>query len=160
MAQFQVHKTINNTARLVVMNHPNAFDAICFERFFTQPEGNRIAGINVLGGEDNSEIDYRLFGNAKVLFIDPWQVSKIISDNINGNDARVKMMALIEPDVEGEFELHKGDVFYLYIDEGMGLAYEIVGIELPVGLSTSINAKRYLLNKRDDLDYIAAFDTP
>lgn len=157
MAQFQVHNTIHNTARLVTINHPNAFDAVCFARFFTQSEGNSIAGIKVLGGEDNSEIDYRVLGNAKVLFVDSWQASKLISDAVNGNDARVKIMALIEPDVEGEFELNKGDVFYLYIDEGLSLAYEIVGIELPVGLSTAMNAKRYLLNKRDDLDYIEAF---
>lgn len=157
MAQFQVHKTLHNTARMVTMNHPNAFDAICFQRFFTEDEGNSIAGIKVLGGEDNSAIDYRQLGMAKVLFVEPWQSSKIISDNVNGNDARIKIMALIEPDVDGEFELSKGDVFYLYIEEGLGLAYEIVGIELPVGLSTAMNAKRYLLNKRDDLDYIEAF---
>lgn len=50
--------------------------------------------------------------------------------------------------------LNKGDIFYIQIDHSLGLAYEIVGIELPVGLPSAMNAKRYLINKRDDLDYI------
>ncbi|THA05523.1 hypothetical protein [Rodentibacter pneumotropicus] len=155
MAQTQVHNQIHNMARMVTLNHPNAFDAVCFQKIYLTPNGqNQIGGFDVLGGEDVPEIDFKHLGMAKVLFVDPWQASKIISDNINANDVRVKIMAMIEPDIEGEFTLNKGDIFYIQIDSSLGLAYEIVGIELPVGLPSAMNAKRYLINKRDDLDYI------
>lgn len=156
MAQAQVHKTLHHTARMVTLHHPNAFDAVCFKRIFTTELGdNKIVGVEVLGGEDNPDIDYQPLGMAKVLFVDPWQASNVIADHINANDGRVKQLALIEPDIEGEFTLEKQDLFYLQIEEGLALCYEIVGIENPVGLPTALNAKRYVINKRDDLDYIA-----
>lgn len=155
MAQFQTHKTIHNTARMVTINHPNAFDAVCFKRVFTTPTGlNQIAGIDVLGGEDTPDISYQELGMAKVLFVDAWQASNVIADAINANDERIKLTALIEPDIENEFVLGKQDLFYLYIEEGLALCYEIVGIENPIGLPTALNARRYVLNKRDDLDYL------
>lgn len=157
MAQFQTHKTIHNTARMVTINHPNSFDAICFRRFFTTETGlNQISGIDVLGGEDTPDIDYQPLGMAKVLFVDHWQASNIIADEVNANDGRVKAMALIEPDIEDEFTLDKQDIFYLVIEESLGIAYEVVGIENPIGLPTSLNARRYILNKRDDLDYMTS----
>ncbi|MGX2973726.1 hypothetical protein ACWIUH_01395 [Ursidibacter arcticus] len=154
MAQTQIHQTLNSVSRNVVIYHPNSFDAVCFKRFFTTQSGeNEIGGIAILGGEDTPDIRYQELGMAKVLFVENWQSSKVIADNFNANDSRVKTAALIEPDIEGDFELGKQDIFYLYIDDETALAYEIVGIELPVGLPSAMNAKRYLLNKRDDLDY-------
>ena len=155
MAQTQIHNQIHNMARMVTLNHPNAFDAICFKKIYLTSNGqNQIGGFDVLGGEETSEIDFTQLGMVKVLFVEPWQGSKIIADDINANDSRIKIMAMIEPDIEGEFSLNKGDIFYIQIDHSLGLAYEIVGIELPVGLPSAMNAKRYLINKRDDLDYI------
>lgn len=161
MAQIQVHHHIHNMARMVTLNHPNSFDAVCFQKIYLTHNGqNQIGVFDVLGGEDVPEIDFKHLGMAKVLFVDQWQVSKIIADDTNANDTRVKIMAMIEPDIEGEFELTKGDIFYIQINEKLGLAYEIVGIELPVGLPTAMNAKRYLINKRDDLDYIDELPKP
>lgn len=54
----------------------------------------------MLGGEDTSEIDFTQLGMVKVLFVEPWQGSKIIADDINANDSRIKIMAMIEPDIE------------------------------------------------------------
>lgn len=153
--QIQTHTTLHNTARMVTINHPNAFDAVCFKRIFTTELGdNKIAGVYVLGGEDTNDIEYQPLGMAKVLFVDPWQSSNAITNAIHANDERVKIMALIEPDIEDEFTLNKQDLFYLHIEDNLALCYEIVGIEIPVGLPTALNAKRYILNKRDDLDYI------
>lgn len=155
MAQTQVHQQLHNMARQVTLNHPNAFDATCFQKIYLSANGkNQIGAFNVLGGEDVSEIDFKHLGMAKVLFVEPWQASKILADGENANDIRIKIMAMIEPDIEGEFTLDKGDIFYIQIDQSLGLAYEVVGIELPIGLPAAMNAKRYLLNKRDDLDYI------
>lgn len=156
MTQTQIQRTTNRTSRMIVINHPNSFDAICFKRIFLNANNsNQIAGISLLGNEnDNDEVDYQEKGMVKVLFVDPWQSSKIINNNINANDIRVKITALIEPDIEGLFELEKGDLFYLCINQQISLAYEIVGIELPIGLPDRLNARRYELIKRDDLDYI------
>lgn len=152
--QSQVHQHSANAARMVTLNHPNAFDAICFQKVLLTENGkNEISGFTVLGNEDEPNIDYRELGNAKVLFVENWQPSKLIADKLNANDSRVKAMALIESDIENLFELNKGDIFYLLIDEHTALCYEIVGIELPIGIPTLANAKRYLLNKRDELDY-------
>lgn len=154
MPQTQVHNTLHNAARLVTLNHPNAFDAICYQRIFLTNNGqNQIAGVHILGAEDTADVDFKELGMAKVLFVEQWQSSNVIADGINANDSRVKAMALIEPDIENAFELNKNDIFYLIISEEQALCYEIVGIENPVGLPTSMNAKRYLLNKRDDLDF-------
>lgn len=155
MAQTQIHNTLHNSARMVTIHHPNAFDALCFKRIYsTDTEQNELAGVMVLGGEDTPDIDYIELGMAKVLFVETWQTSNIIADNANANDSRVKVAALIEPDIENTFELNKHDLFYLYIDDQTSICYEIVGIELPIGLPNVMNAKRYLLNKRDELDYI------
>lgn len=54
----------------------------------------------MLGGEDTPEIDFTQLGMVKVLFVEPWQGSKIIADDINANDSRIKIMAMIEPDIE------------------------------------------------------------
>lgn len=156
MPQIQTHQAVQNMARMVTLRHPNSFDAICFQRIFLTNNGlNQIGGFDVLSGEDTPEIDFKQLGMAKVLFVDPWQASRTIETSASfANDERVKLSALIEPDIEGEFELKKGDIFYIQIDQKLGLAYEIIGIELPVGLPTAMSAKRYIINKRDDLDYI------
>lgn len=157
MPQIQVHQQLHSAARLVTINHPNSFHAVCFKRIFTTPTGdNSLAGIAVLGAEDTPDYDFQELGMAKVLFVDSWQASNAILDGINANDSRVKLTALIEPDIEGAFELSKNDIFYLHVNDSMALCYEIIAIELPVGLPSTLNAKRYILNKRDDLDFIEA----
>lgn len=153
MAQLQVQSTTARTSRMITLNHPNSFDALCFRRVFTTPSGeNELGGLDVLGGEDTPDIDYQQLGMAKVLFVDPWQASRIISEQIYANDGRVKSLALIESDLD-DFELEKQDIFYLMFDDDVGLCYEVIGIEIPIGLPNPSSAKRYILNKRDDLDY-------
>lgn len=154
--QTQVHSTIHNTSRLVTLNHPNSFDVVCFKKIYLTESGeNEINGIQILGGEDSEEVDFEMLGYGKLLFVENWQSSKVIADGINANDMRIKVIALIEPLSDKVFELDKGDLVYIDLSESYGLAYEVVGIENPIGLPTVLNAKRYLLNKRDDLDYKA-----
>lgn len=156
MPQFQTQTTTKNTARMVTLRHPNSFDAMCFRRIFVTETGdNTINGVPVLGGEDTAELDYQPLGMAKVLFVEQWQVSHIIGNGHFADDNRVQILALIESDVEGEFELDKQDIFYIQIKENYGLCYEIIGIEEPIGLPTAMNTKRYVLNKRDELDYFS-----
>lgn len=150
-------------ARAIVLNHPSSFDALCFrQKLMFDPDGDQtdtIAGIPVLSTEDTADIDYEPLGVAKVLFVDPWQSSNVINsnDSIFADDGRVKSMALIESD-EGTFSLEKNDILYLRIsdEEELGLCYEVIDIQNPIGIPSPLNARRYVLNKRDELDYLGS----
>ncbi|MGY6771920.1 hypothetical protein [Gallibacterium sp. ZY190522] len=157
MAQIQTHSQTFKAARMVVLNHPNGFYVVCSRAEYTREEDdkNTIAGIQVLGleGEDHPDVEYIPIGMARLLFVDPYEVSDIIKDSLMMNDSIVRRKALIEPLEENAFVLEKGDVLYLRFGNDVGIAFEIVNIELPIGLPNQLNALRYELNRRDDLSY-------
>lgn len=158
MAQQQLNTQMARMARLMVLNHPNSFSVVCFGKKITTDNGeNQISGIEVLGlaGEDRPNVEFETQGQAKLLFVDPFQASSFISNSDLTDTEGVKVSALIEPeDEENIFKINKGDVLYIVLNGEIGLAYEIVGKETPIGVPSAMSATRYQLNKRDDLNYL------
>ena len=158
-----VPNQINKAKRLVTLKHPNAYKALAFRKVVNRDAGGAtVGGIPVLGGasvissEDEHNVDWSGLGHAKVLFADQFGVSSMVDDGTTFDYAEAGFTAMIEPVTENEFKPKKRDVLYLFDGGSIAIAFEIVDIPTPVGITP--HTQHYTLQKRDDLMYINKFE--
>ncbi len=165
---------ISNAARQVTLRHPNSFPCVVSRKQVQRVELNpatglpsemgdapTMGGMGVLRSEDEAEIAYVELGQAKMLFAGPGQMpNRDTIDADNGTlpmaQTEVTLECIADPGSPDYFVPDSGDL--VAVDMGMGavMAFEV---DKP---SSSVNVapytRRYLLNPRDDLSYVAGFE--
>jgi hypothetical protein len=157
-----IQASIAKQMRQITLNHPSRVDVLCFRKVFegvpldAEPT---LAGVRILGGNrDAADYDWLCLGEGGMLFtVEPFGNNNGIGAGTFVNDERQGIYALIEPIDENTFAIQKSDVAYVLFDGGVGLAYEVVDMQSPLGFPNGLATRKYQLNRRDDLDYINAF---
>lgn len=150
-----VPEAVNRMARNVVLNHPNAYSAEIIRKQVDRTSDSSIGGAPTLGGmavissDDEEDVSWVPVGNVYALESESFSPATMMDRqdaNIGSND---EFRFLIEPDVEGEFQVKKHDVMYLILTDDVKLAFEIVSIETTSNIPPY--TQRYVCNRRDDL---------
>jgi len=157
-----IQSSLAKQMRQITLHHPSRLDVLCFRKVFDGiPQGDvpTLAGVRVLGGHrDAADYDWQMLGEAGMLFaVEPFGHDNGIGAGAFVNDERQGIYGLIEPIEAGSFTIEKSDVVYVLFDGGVGLAYEVVDRQSPLGFANGLAGCKYLLNRRDDLDYIDSF---
>jgi len=152
-------------SRTVVINHPNAWSCQVLRKIVNRMgasvgEMPTMGGLMVLDSEDEEDIDFEPLGNGyAVQVVDAFQPA-LMMDRQDANNMADTQRFMIEPEdapgTAGWFAVHKHDVVYLSLGDGLvKLAFEVVAVETPlnmpaIGVSMPY-AQRYVMNRRDDL---------
>ena len=157
-----IQASLAKQMRQITLNHPSRVDVLCFRKVFdgiAQGEEPTVAGVRVLGGHrDAADYDWLPLGEGGMLFtVESFGHDNGVGAGVFVNDERQGIYALIEPIEVDSFTIQKSDVVYVVFDGGVGLAYEVVDRQSPMGFPNGLAACKCLLNRRDDLDYINAF---
>lgn len=158
-------------ARQMVLTAVASIPAFVFSKVIKDTEqGDRASdvwgGLGVMSEEDEHAFDYEKKGFAMVL-LDQFTGAALNKGLISVDGADASFMAQIEP-FNDDVDLHKqlentagwvpesGDIFCLMISEDFALWVENVGQQGQTLVSDF--GVKYLLNKRDDLSYLAVFE--
>lgn len=158
-------------ARIAVLTTVSAIPAIVFKKILIQgqddPDSDAWGGLGVMSEEDEHAFDYKEKGFAMVL-LDQFTGSALNKGLIAVDHGEPSFMAQIEP-FNPELDLFKqyedktgwypesGDAMCLLIRDDFALWVENVGQQGQTLVSDF--GVKYLLNKRDDLSYLSAFET-
>jgi hypothetical protein len=145
---------IAKAARIVTMRHPNAFDVVIYRKRILRLEPKTLGGLAVLADEDESDVDWDLLGEGKLLFSDQYAGSNWSSDQDNINYSASGFFAQIEP-LDDAIQLQKTDIVYLLPGGGAAIAYEITNIPSTIGIPGY--TRKFEIQKRDDLMFIPEF---
>jgi hypothetical protein len=127
-----------------------------------------VGGIPLLGGmtqmdtEDEPDVDWLLLGRGKLCITTNFTPSPMTNRDDAVDNAYPMLYALLEmldpdPASVDAIQLVRHDVVYMLFHESVKIAYEIEMVDSTVNIPPFV--RRYLLNKRDDLTYIEAFQT-
>lgn len=162
-----VPQTINNSRRLVVLNHPNSMECEVWRKQIKRTELTAaapndvlggmptIGGLGVLNAEDESDVDWIHIGDAKVLFGGIFQgASEMDADNalIPVQQSEAQIECILQPGDVGHFTVDRNDLIMAMPGGGIVLPFEVVGETGSINIPPY--AIKYLLNARDDLAYI------
>lgn len=166
-----VPSAINAASRQVTLRHPNAFDCVVSRKRVTRVETDAngdpsemggdptLGGMGVLRTEDEAEFEYEELGDAKLLFASPFaQQDMIEHDNATlvERQREVLIECVKKPGEEGFFVSDTADLVCIVLGPGVVIAYDIASVASPVALPPY--ERRYVLNPRDDLNYVAPFE--
>lgn len=157
-----VPSTINQLARQVVINHPNAYNCEVYRKTILRTSDSMSGGLPTMGGlgvlssDDEEDFEYTFVGNGFCLQVEGFQPSMMMDRQDANNNSEDELRFLIEPEtmngMPGWFDVRKNDVLYIVIGEVVKLGFEVVGIETTVNIPPFTN--RYICNRRDDLHII------
>jgi hypothetical protein len=157
-----VPNALRTAARAQVMRHPNAFEAEIQRRQVTRSFGAEsgiagglptLGGIAVMDGEDEAEVAYRVLGSAHVLFTSAYE-GTTIADRGDAAEPTEVVMAMIEPDVLGAFDVKDGDLVMLMPGAGVVITYEVTNVINAVNIPPYV--PKYELSVQGDLGFNAA----
>lgn len=156
-----VPTTLNRAARIVVLRHPNRQECLVMRKVVKRvaPAGEEMGGLPTLGGmgvldaEDEADVDYEHAGWGLALFTGIYDGSAVNDAGSNPIPASARE-AIVEPEVEGEFQVEKGDLVMLTPGGEVVLPYEVVGVSSTVDIPPY--TRKLILNARDDLFRIPA----
>lgn len=123
-------------ARVMVLRHPNAFDAEVYRKEVTRTAfapGAAVGGLPTLGGvavldpEDEAEVNYVLLGEAKVLFAGIYERTEI-HDSREAAEQQAVSEAMIEPVTLGAFEPKDSDLIMVMPGAGVVVPYEVTSV--------------------------------
>lgn len=161
----KVPATINKSARLVTLRHPNAMDCEVFRKQVTRvdtPVADDYAGLPTLGGlgvissDDEVEFEYIDIGEARVVFLGGFQAQLgNTMDNDTGlayADAPIEalMECVADPSAPEFFVLDKNDMVTVYPVPGVAIVYEVAGVTGNVNIPPY--TRKYLLQPRSDMN--------
>lgn len=162
-----VPSTINASRRLVVLNHPNSFDAELWRKKVTRTElagtapNDTLGGLPTLGGlgvltsEDEAEVDYEQIGDVKVLFGGIYQGSAEFDTDDGLVPEQLKeaqIECILQPTDPLFVTPDKNDLVMVTPGGGIVLPFEVMGETGTVNIPPY--TRKYILNARDDLAYI------
>lgn len=167
----QVPTAINRSARQVVLRHPNNLPVVVSRKQVTRLEldaqGNAsemggsptLGGMGTLRSEDEAEFEYVELGEGKMLYAAPFSPADMIDrDNAALVEAQREVMieATAAPGAAGYFEAETGDLVMVEMGLGVILAFEVATVTGTVNVPPY--TRRYVLNPRDDLNYLEPFE--
>lgn len=163
---YQIPQNTQKTMRAVVLKHPNSMDVAIYRKVVKRKDldpDSMLGGLPTLGGmgvldsEDEDDFDMMPIGDARMLPCEAFQPSSVVDrgDGVDGADG-VWAYAMIEPlaapDDPEHFELKTHDFVFVVVWEGTYVGYEVVGREANINIPPFV--ARYVLNKRDDLQFL------
>lgn len=167
--------SINTSNRQVVLRHPNSFDAVVSRKRLVRVENDpatglpsemgdtpTMGGMGVLRSEDEADFEYDELGPAKVQFVGPgpFQQQDVIERD-NGLEPEAQRPVLIEclaaPGSAEYFLADSGDLVMLQLAPGVVIGYEVASVGGTVNIPPY--TRRLILNPRDDLAYVAPFES-
>lgn len=153
-----VPQAIRTANRAMVLRHPNAFEAQVMRRNVARTagaeDGGEAGGLPTLGGmavmdpEDEAQVDYELLGDARVMFLDPYQ-GATMADNGDAPETMPTVLAMIEPVAEGQFTPKDGDLVMLMPGAGVVLTYEVTNVLATLNIPPY--TQKYELSAQGDL---------
>ena len=155
----RIPEGMRRAARTVAMNNPSAIECQVYRKIITRTEGAEagefggqptLGGLGVLTNEEEEEVDYHPIGDAKVLFVEQYQPTKL-HDTRDSSDARAESDALIVPVVENSFDLKDGDLVMVMPGAGIVIPYEVISVVSTVEIPPYVPKVR--LAAQGDLDY-------
>ena len=153
----------NKAMRAVVLKHPNSFEAEVYRKKILRADTGTMGGLPTLGGmgvldsEDEDNFEVVKLGDARMLPCEPFQISSV-TDRQDGIDTAegVLLYCMVEsvaaPDQDGYFQLKTHDFVFLVVWGGITVGYEVEGVETNINIPPY--TRRYILNKRDDLQFL------
>lgn len=164
---------INRSARVVTLRHPNSFSCVVSRKRVKRIEPDpgsgdpsemggapTMGGMGVLRSEDEADFEYVLLGDAKMMFAGPGPYQP--RDAVDANSAlvpetlrEVTIESVIDPEKEGGFVADSGDLIMVTLGAGVVVAYDVATVSGTVHVAPY--TRRYILNPRDDLNYIEPF---
>lgn len=163
-----VPAAINAASRQVTLRHPNSFPCVVSRKRVTrvEPDANgdpnemggdpTMGGMGVLRTEDEAEFEYDELGEAKLLFAAPYSQQDMIErDNATlvERQREVLIECVKKPGEAGFFVADTSDLVCIEVGPGVIIAYDIATVASPTALAPY--ERRYVLNPRDDLNYVA-----
>ncbi|MGI9213559.1 MAG: hypothetical protein ACR2HF_13890 [Methylococcaceae bacterium] len=149
---------LNEMARAVLSNHPNAYSCQCLRKVLKRP-GDQVGGMPTLGGmavldsEDEDDYDFDFLGNGYALQAEPFQPSPMTARGDANNSYTDSLPFLIAPEEGSDFTLKKHDLIFLMLLDGqVRLAWEIISIETILNIPPF--SLRYIANRRNDLNIV------
>lgn len=158
---------IRRSMRQVTLNHANAIGIEVLRKVVTRVEltadgeedelggAATLGGAGVLRAEDEADYEYQSLGSGKMMRAGQYAPMDM-NDRGNGTVAEEQSEWLIEcllPDTDqAHFEAEKDDIVVADLGEGMLLVYEVVNAVGTVSIPPY--TRRYMLNPRDDLNYL------
>ncbi|MGL5948121.1 MAG: hypothetical protein ACRCYV_03545 [Aeromonas sp.] len=155
---------INTMARNVIINHPNAFNFELYRRALLRPAPEvggqpTLGGMMVLSSEDEEAISWAFIGLGYALSAEAFAPASMVDRRDATYGGLDELRFLLEPEAmlgdAGGFAIEKGDVIYLLLGAGEGVAkvaYELVGVESTLNMAPYVS--RYITNRRADLDVL------
>ncbi len=166
-----VPTAINRSMRQVVLRHANSYDVVIARKRVTRVEKDgagdpsemggapTLGGMGVLRSEDEAEFEYVPLGPAKVLSSAPFSPMDL-NDPASATLAEQQKEALIEcvaaPGTPEYFEAQNNDLLMMDLGLGVIMAFEVAVLESRVNVPPY--TRRYVLNPRDDLNYLEPFE--
>ncbi|WP_428383744.1 hypothetical protein [Nevskia ramosa] len=165
----RVAVSVNFSVRQVVLRHPNSIDCAVYRKQVIRTEqidgqdsefagSPTLGGAGVLNSEDEAEFDYIERGDARMRMIGTYEPSDINDRGdaeLQATQGEAQIVSLAAPEEDGFFIPEKNDIVIAFLGAGIAVAYEVVQ---PIGsISIQPYPVRFLLNPRDDLNYIEPF---
>ncbi|SER36110.1 MULTISPECIES: hypothetical protein [Pseudomonas] len=143
--------------RQMVLRAPNSMECTLLRKKIKRSsEGEAIGGMPLLGGlgvldsEDEPDYEYEEIGEGRVLFCGIYQAApgNVVDSGDGVIYAEGAMECLVEPKVEGAFEVKKHDEIMVMPGMGFVLPYEVVGITSVSSIPPYL--PRLIVEKRQD----------
>ncbi len=155
----QVPTAMRRANRAVVLRHRNTFAALVMRRSVTRTfgaEDGMLGGLPTLGGgsvlaaDDEPQVDYKRLGPARVLFTTAYEPTTM-NDRRDASDQQPTALALIEPEVEGAFDIKDGDLVMLMPGAGVVVPYEVTNVISQVNIPPYVI--RYELSAQGEMAF-------
>jgi hypothetical protein len=164
-----VPKTVNKSARIVVLRHPNAMDCQVWRKVVNRPDEPaaggglpvRVDSLPTIGGlgstskEDEADIDYELLGDAKAILTGIFAGNSLMDADDAIEPTVPQQEALVEsvdaPE-SGGFVVDKDDLVLLTPGGGVVLPFEVVDVIGTVNVPPY--TRKFVLQPRDNLYHI------
>lgn len=164
--------------RSVVMTALASFSCVTYRKeILPVTEGqardeNTWGGLGVMQAAalDDHAIDYQFLGNSRLLLVDRFSGGNVLNNDSMVDSESVSAMALIEPyDLDlplnewakaiPTWEIHKGDLVGMIMGDSSNHLIFMEVVEIMGSSAMADYGRKYVLNKRDDLNHLEPFKT-
>lgn len=151
----------NRAKRMVVMNHVWTQDVVLYRKISLRPDEDSdpnnaptFGGASQIGLDDEAEYQLEVVGAGKMIFANQYGGTEHAGNWQTFNTSNGDVPVLIEPVIEGEFEVKKHDRVYVILP-GFTYGYQVSGISSPSSLPMGRSSVIYLqpLEQTANLDF-------
>lgn len=143
-------KANNRAKRMVVMNHIWSQDVVVYRKISLRPDEDTdpdnaatLGGAMQMGMEDEADYELEIVGAGKMVFASQYGGAEHAGNWQTFNVSNGDVPVLIEPVIEGEFEVKKHDRVYVILPD-FAYGYQVSSITSPSSLPQGRSSVVYL----------------